>query len=73
MGEKIALSLRAWTAGWDIYAPRKNWIAHQYRPGKMGLPKFWENTGRVFGRPGPDFNTAFAENYTSAHQAYGGV
>jgi len=58
MGEEIALSLRAWTNGWDIYAPRKNLIAHQYRPGRMGLPKFWENTGRVFGRPGPGFNTA---------------
>lgn len=57
MGEEIALSLRAWTHGWDIYAPRKNLIAHQYRPGRMGLPKFWENTGRVFGRPGPGFNT----------------
>ncbi len=57
MGEEIALSLRAWTHGWDIYAPRKNLIAHQYRPGSMGLPKFWENTGRVFGRPGPGFNT----------------
>jgi len=57
MGEEIALSLRAWTNGWDIYAPRKNLIAHQYRPGRMGLPKFWENTGRVFGRPGPGFNT----------------
>ena len=58
MGEEIALSLRAWTNGWDIYAPPKNLIAHQYRPGRMGLPKFWENTGRVFGRPGPGFNTA---------------
>merc|ERR1711862_971294 len=57
MGEEIALSLRAWTHGWDIYAPRENLIAHQYRPGRMGLPKFWENTGRVFGRPGPGFNT----------------
>jgi len=57
MGEEIALSLRAWTHGWDIYAPRKNYITHQYRPGRMGLPKFWENTGRVFGRPGPGFNT----------------
>mmetsp|Transcript_11927 Transcript_11927/g.22081 ORF Transcript_11927/g.22081 Transcript_11927/m.22081 type:complete len:688 (+) Transcript_11927:101-2164(+) len=57
MGEEIALSLRSWTHGWDIYAPRKNLIAHQYRPGRMGLPKFWENTGRVFGRPGPGFNT----------------
>lgn len=57
MGEEIALSLRAWTHGWNIYAPRTNLIAHQYRPGRMGLPKFWENTGRVFGRPGPGFNT----------------
>jgi [Skp1-protein]-hydroxyproline N-acetylglucosaminyltransferase len=39
MGEEIMLSMRAWTHGWDIYAPRKNWIAHQYRPGRMGLPK----------------------------------
>jgi [Skp1-protein]-hydroxyproline N-acetylglucosaminyltransferase len=32
MGEEIALSMRAWTQGWDIYAPRQNLIAHQYRP-----------------------------------------
>eukprot|EP00586_Coscinodiscus_wailesii_P009993 CAMPEP_0172515650 /NCGR_PEP_ID=MMETSP1066-20121228/269627_1 /TAXON_ID=671091 /ORGANISM="Coscinodiscus wailesii, Strain CCMP2513" /LENGTH=570 /DNA_ID=CAMNT_0013296781 /DNA_START=45 /DNA_END=1757 /DNA_ORIENTATION=- len=57
MGEEIALSLRAWTQGWGIYAPKKNWIAHQYRPGRMGLPKFWETVGRVFNRPGPGFNT----------------
>lgn len=50
MGEEIALSMRAWTSGWNIYAPRKNWIAHQYRPGRMGLPKFWETVGRVFHR-----------------------
>jgi len=48
MGEEIALSLRAWTHGWDIYAPRRDYIVHQYRPGSMGLPKFWENTMRVF-------------------------
>jgi len=52
MGEEIALSSRAWTHGWDIYAPRKNLIAHQYRPGRMGLPKFWESVGRRYGRPG---------------------
>ena len=46
MGEEIALSMRAWTAGWDIYAPRTNMIAHQYRPGRMGLPKFWESVVR---------------------------
>uniref|UniRef100_A0A7S2HSP7 Glycosyltransferase 2-like domain-containing protein n=2 Tax=Helicotheca tamesis TaxID=374047 RepID=A0A7S2HSP7_9STRA len=57
MGEEIALSMRAWTAGWNIYAPRQNLIAHQYRPGRMGLPKFWGSVGRTFGREGPGFNT----------------
>jgi hypothetical protein len=46
MGEEIALSMRSWTNGWNIYAPRKNVIAHQYRPGRLGLPKFWESVGR---------------------------
>jgi len=57
MGEEIALSMRAWTSGWNIYAPRKNLIAHQYRPGRMGLPKFWGTVGRLFGEPGPGINT----------------
>ena len=57
MGEEIALSMRAWTHGWTIYAPRKNLIAHQYRPGRMGLPKFWGSVGRTYGRPGPGLNT----------------
>ena len=57
MGEEIALSMRAWTHGWTIYAPRKNLIAHQYRPGRLGLPKYWESVGRVYGRPGAGFNT----------------
>ena len=52
MGEEIALSMRAWTHGWTIYAPRKNLIAHQYRPGRMGLPKFWGSVGKLYGRPG---------------------
>ena len=56
MGEEIMLSMRSWTHGWDIYAPRMNWIAHQYRPGRMGLPKFWGSVGRLFGRPGPGFS-----------------
>ena len=47
MGEEIALSMRAWTHGWDIYAPRKNLITHQYRPGRMGLPKFWGTVNRL--------------------------
>mmetsp|Transcript_7980 Transcript_7980/g.11943 ORF Transcript_7980/g.11943 Transcript_7980/m.11943 type:complete len:565 (-) Transcript_7980:185-1879(-) len=57
MGEEIALSMRAWTAGYDIYAPRRNLIKHQYRPGRMGLPKFWGSVGRTYGRDGPGFNT----------------
>jgi hypothetical protein len=57
MGEEIALSMRAWTHGWTIYAPRKNLIAHQYRPGRMGLPKYWGSVGRTFGRPGPGLNS----------------
>ena len=32
MGEEVALSIRAWTQGWNIYAPRQNLIGHQYRP-----------------------------------------
>ena len=55
MGEEIALSSRAWTAGYNIYAPRRNLVAHEYRPGRMGLPKFWGSVGRLFKRPG--FNT----------------
>ena len=27
-------------------------IAHQYRPGRLGLPKFWESVGRDSGRAG---------------------
>ncbi len=50
MGEEIALSIRSWTHGWNIYAPRTNVIAHQYRPGRLGLPKFWESVGRDSGR-----------------------
>jgi len=52
MGEEIALSVRAWTSGWDIYAPRKNWIVHQYRPGRLGLPKFWESVNQFWHQPG---------------------
>jgi hypothetical protein len=39
MGEEILLSMRAWTSGWNIHAPRKNLIIHQYKSVKMGLPK----------------------------------
>jgi hypothetical protein len=32
MGEEVTLSIRAWTHGFNIFAPRKNLIGHQYRP-----------------------------------------
>lgn len=67
MGEEIALSLRAWTHGWDAYAPRKDWIAHQYRPGKLGLPKFWENTARVFGGRGGFDNEVSSCSHPSSY------
>ena len=41
MGEEILLAMRLWTNGWNIHAPRKNLVIHQYRPGKLGLPKFY--------------------------------
>jgi [Skp1-protein]-hydroxyproline N-acetylglucosaminyltransferase len=47
MGEEILLSMRAWTHGWNIYAPRKNLIIHQYRPAKLGLPKFHTSIQRT--------------------------
>ena len=54
MGEEIALSARAWTrAGTSTRRARSP--RAEYRPGRMGLPKFWGSVGRVFGRPG--FNT----------------
>ena len=39
MGEEIHLAMRAWTHGWNIYAPRHNLLAHQYRASK-GFPHF---------------------------------
>ena len=56
MGEEIHLTARFWTNGFDVYAPRRPIVAHQYRPGKLGLPKFWESTARTFGARG-GFNT----------------
>mmetsp|Transcript_25056 Transcript_25056/g.52877 ORF Transcript_25056/g.52877 Transcript_25056/m.52877 type:complete len:198 (-) Transcript_25056:91-684(-) len=41
MGEELLLSMRAWTHGWNIYAPRKNLVVHHYRTGVQGVPKFF--------------------------------
>ena len=42
MGEEVALSIRAWTHGYNIYAPRLNRIGHQYRP----VRRIWNNAAR---------------------------
>jgi len=47
MGEEILLSMRAWTHGWNIYAPRKNLIIHHYRKGKDGIPKFYGSVNKM--------------------------
>ena len=62
MGEEIMPSMRAWTHGWDIYAPRRNWIAHQYRPGRMGLPEVLGQRGEALrAGPGPGFGNQLQE------------
>ena len=40
MGEEIALSIRFWTSGFDIYAPTVDVLAHEYV--RKEHPKFWE-------------------------------
>ena len=57
MGEEIMLTTRFYTNGFDVYSPRVNFFAHQYRPGRLGLPKFWESQDRAFGSGGS--NTRF--------------
>merc|ERR1712232_737103 len=50
MGEEIALSIRFWTAGYDIYAPVDVIVNHDY--GRHEAPKFWETVDMVFSVPG---------------------
>eukprot|EP00929_Paragymnodinium_shiwhaense_P109983 TRINITY_DN7663_c0_g1_i1.p1 TRINITY_DN7663_c0_g1~~TRINITY_DN7663_c0_g1_i1.p1 ORF type:complete len:689 (+),score=105.83 TRINITY_DN7663_c0_g1_i1:105-2171(+) len=47
MGEEIILSLRFWTAGFDIYGPVVDIVSHDY--GRHDAPKFWETVNMVFG------------------------
>lgn len=51
MGEEVGLSIRAYTSGYNLYAPRKNLVGHQYRPLKFGNPHFWDIWGKFFHRP----------------------
>ncbi|KAL1507106.1 hypothetical protein AB1Y20_007962 [Prymnesium parvum] len=47
MGEEIALSLRFWTAGFDIYSPSVSVISHEY--GRHHSIKFWESVQLTYG------------------------
>merc|ERR1711977_82164 len=46
MGEELALTSRAYTNGYDVYAPNRTLLTHEYV--RKHLPKFWEMTNRVF-------------------------
>jgi len=45
MGEEIALAIRFWTGGYDIYAPVEDVVRHHY--GRYGGTKFWETVNKV--------------------------
>ena len=40
-GEEILYSARAWTSGYDFFAPLRNYCMHFYT--RAGKPKFWED------------------------------
>eukprot|EP00633_Aureoumbra_lagunensis_P004009 CAMPEP_0197318572 /NCGR_PEP_ID=MMETSP0891-20130614/51640_1 /TAXON_ID=44058 ORGANISM="Aureoumbra lagunensis, Strain CCMP1510" /NCGR_SAMPLE_ID=MMETSP0891 /ASSEMBLY_ACC=CAM_ASM_000534 /LENGTH=530 /DNA_ID=CAMNT_0042809113 /DNA_START=154 /DNA_END=1746 /DNA_ORIENTATION=- len=45
MGEEISIGIRAWTHGYDLYAPAQSVIFHEYAqnsPRRRKVPKFWE-------------------------------
>ena len=46
MGEEIALSVRFWTAGFDIYGPSVDVCGHEYV--RKETAKFWETVNLVF-------------------------
>jgi len=45
MGEEIALAVRFWTNGYDMYAPAEDVVRHHY--GRFDGTKFWETVNRV--------------------------
>lgn len=50
MGEEIAITLRSWTAGFDIYGPSVDVVSHEYV--RSHSIKFWESVGIVFDNGG---------------------
>jgi hypothetical protein len=49
MGEEIILSMRFWTAGFDIYGPTVDVLKHEYV--RKESQKFWESVGLTFSKP----------------------
>merc|ERR1712066_1102636 len=50
MGEEIMITMRLWTNGFDVYAPRENVLAHEYV--RTHGVKFWESVDMIFSRQG---------------------
>lgn len=48
MGEEIALSIRFYTNGYNIYAPSADVLKHEYV--RKESPKFWESVGYTYSR-----------------------
>ena len=46
MGEEIAITMRMWTSGFDVYAPEQGVLGHEYVR-KHGT-KFWESVNEVY-------------------------
>jgi hypothetical protein len=46
MGEEIVMSIRFWTAGFDIYGPSSDVLAHWYV--RQEAPKFWESVNMIY-------------------------
>ena len=46
MGEEISIGIRAWTHGYDMYAPQRSVVFHEYAQNskrRATVPKFWES------------------------------
>ena len=48
-GEEILYSIRMWTSGWDIYAPSRNLIFHDYL--RHTVPRVWNVKNTVLWTP----------------------
>lgn len=46
-GGEVLYSMRIWTSGWNIYAPHRNLVIHQYHGGVTGIPRFFASVNSV--------------------------